>query len=412
MNIIGIIAEYNPFHNGHKYQIEYARNTLGADYVIIIMNGNFTQRGEAALINKYVRTQMALSGGADAVIELPVLYGTGSAEFFAKGGIQLLNELGCVQSVCFGSETTDIRLLHSLTSTIIEEPLSYRDELTALQKDGISYPRARMLALQKYHNQELPFLQKPNTILAIEYLKALKLSNSSIKAEPLQRMDSGYHSMELNEYSSATAIRHNYAKMGITTDLEHTLPSGTIELLSKSYHRNAPMKTEFFYPYVQYNLVKPNAGIEDILDINNDLSNRIFAKYKPELSYEEFVQAILNKQYTRTRIQRCLIHILLNIRGSEMEQQISGNTMHYARLLGFRKESSPLLREIRKHSSIPLLQKVAEGCSMFKYSDKAAYSLLRYDIAASDLYEQVCYQTYHNTMNDEYTHGVIIQDTL
>ena len=139
MNIIGIIAEYNPFHNGHKYQIEYARNTLGADYVIIIMNGNFTQRGEAALINKYVRTQMALSGGADAVIELPVLYGTGSAEFFAKGGIQLLNELGCVRSVCFGSETTDIRLLHSLTSTIIEEPLSYRDELTALQKDGRSY---------------------------------------------------------------------------------------------------------------------------------------------------------------------------------------------------------------------------------------------------------------------------------
>ena len=172
MNITAVIAEYNPFHNGHQYQLDLARKQTHADYVIVIMNGDFMQRGVPAYWNKYTRAAMAVAHGADAVFELPVLYGTGSAEFFARGGVRLLQQLNCVQHLCFGCETDDLELLNALAALFVQEPEEYRLQLNKFLSQGISFPKARaqaasdFISLPGYSKQDLEaLLTQPNTIL-------------------------------------------------------------------------------------------------------------------------------------------------------------------------------------------------------------------------------------------------------
>lgn len=416
MNITGIIAEYNPFHNGHQYQFDYIRSQLNTDYIVVVMNGDFTQRGEAAILNKYDRASMALDAGADLVLELPVLYGTGSAEFFATGGIRLMNELGCIDQICFGSEVEDSELLKMIVSIYLQEPDLYKTELNRQLKNGISFPKARTQALSYYAKashlalpKDLFFLQQPNTVLAIEYLKALEQQHSNIKPVLITRMDSGYHSTNLGQYASATAIRKTYESEGMTEALREPLPSHVFAMLEHAYEQTAPMQTEYFYPYLQYCFWKGRRPLSEIQDISEDLSNRMLAVYRPEYTYDQLLNAILNKQYTMTRIQRSLLHILLDITKQDVKIQLESESMHYARVLGFRRESSALLRHIHSHSAIPLLQQVAVGYSQFQKDNLTAWQLLKYDIETAQLYEQVCYQTFHHKIHNEYTTGIIIR---
>lgn len=416
MNITGIIAEYNPFHNGHLYQFDYIRSQLNTDYIVIVMNGDFTQRGEAAILNKYDRASMALSAGADLVLELPAMYGTGSAEFFAEGGIRLLNELGCVDQLCFGAETDNLELLKTIASICQKEPESYKAELNRCLKCGISFPKARTEALSCYANragialpEDVTFLQEPNVVLAIEYLKALERQCSNMKPILLKRKDSEYHCSLLHTYASATAIRKAYESNGTTEALREALPTHVYEMLQYAYQQSAPMRTEYFYPYLQYCFWKPHRPFSDIQDISEDLSHRMQEVYRPEYSYEMLIDAILNKQYTRTRITRSLLHILLDITKENVNRQLISESIHYARVLGFRKESSALLRHIRSHSSIPVLQTPARGRSLFQWDNQTAWQLLNLDIEAAQLYEQVCWQRFHHNIHNEYTTGIIIK---
>lgn len=418
MNITGIIAEYNPFHNGHRYQLQTARSRTRADYVLVVMNGDFMQRGVPALWNKYLRAAMAIEHGADAVIELPVLYGTASAEYFAFGGIQLLHQLNCINQVCFGCETENLAPLQSIADLLVREPDSYRLLLNRQLSLGNSYPKARAAAiLQLTELDSVPepevLLAQPNTILAIEYLKALNRLHSSIRPVPCLRRDSGYHSHRLSEaYASATAIRKEYIRQGCTPELNQVLPPSVFSELQQAYQTSSPIDMEDFYPYLQYMLWKPNCKLTDYLDITEELEHRIRSVYRPEATYQQFAEAVVNKQYTYTRIYRSLLHILLDIRKTDMERQSASKTMHYARLLAFRKEAAPLLKEIKGHSEIPMITKLTRGLRLLsEQGDRDGLHLLEQDIACAHLYEQARSGRYGIPAVNEYTRGLIIGDS-
>ncbi len=436
MNITGIIAEYNPFHNGHAYQLEQARLRTNADYLVVVMNGDFMQRGLPAGWNKYTRAAMAVAHGADAVIELPVLYGTASAEFFATGGVRLLRQLSGVQSLCFGCETDQIELLKPIATHLSNEPENYRLRLNQLLSEGLSFPKARAQATcETLPNGAIPkeqlefLLTQPNNILAIEYIKAILREQSDITPVACLRTDKGYHETSLNvspngllssssesvsgnlnlSFASATAIRNVYNKQGMTSELEAVLPDTSILKLQNEYGVRAPISPEDFYPYLQYCLWRQDIELTDYLDISEDLANRIRSVYRPEFTYEQLVEAIVNKQYTYTRIYRCLLHIILDIRKSTMETQLSSNSMHYARLLAFRKDSSGLLRYWNENSEIPIINKVSDGLRKLRSQNcNLGVDLLEMDIASAHLYEQVAARRYGCTAYNDFTQGVIM----
>lgn len=215
MKIIGIIAEYNPFHNGHAYQITTIRERTGADFVIVAMSGDFVQRGAPAILDKYARAQMALSCGADLVLELPALWATASAEHFAMAGVTLFEKMGLVDGICFGAETDNLPLLTAIADILADEPEAYRTLLASYLKTGAAFPKARASALADFvamHEMHLTddlheVLSSPNNILAIEYLKALRRRHSSMTPYLIRREGSGYHDTALAPTASATGIR-------------------------------------------------------------------------------------------------------------------------------------------------------------------------------------------------------------
>lgn len=215
MKVVGIVAEYNPFHNGHRYHIEEARKCTGADFVVVVMSGDFVQRGEPAVIDKYHRTEMALSQGADLVLELPAAFACASAEYFATGAVSLLHALGCVDTLCFGSECGHLDLLEEIADLFIQEPSEYKEYLKTALKSGYSFPAARDEALKEYFAEDLvktaqiaSVLSAPNNILGIEYIKALKVLGSSIRPVTITRMGQGYHETTFSDsFCSATALR-------------------------------------------------------------------------------------------------------------------------------------------------------------------------------------------------------------
>ena len=442
MKITGVIAEYNPFHNGHKYQLEAARKLTGADYILVVMNGDFMQRGLPAFWNKYARAEMAIQNGADAVIELPTLYGTASAEYFALGGIRLLHQLGCIDHVCFGCETEQLPLLDRIADLLLQEPESYRQVLNRYLNQGVSFPKARTQAILTtlpltdktlpksnasspsgtglngtkldgaiFNKSELEtLLTKPNTILAIEYLKAIKKLNSPILPVPCLRTDAGYHSEQLQEdLASATAIRKEYLETGCTPALEQTVPPSVFASMKQSYQKEAPVTMEDFYPYLQYALWKPIRPLTEYLDIHEDLANRISSVYQPDYSYVQLVEAIVSKQLTYTRVQRALLHILLDIRKEEMTRQLESDSLHYARLLAFRQEAAPLLRKLKRNSKIPIINRLKNGQRLLENAgDTEGISLLNLDISSAHLYEQTRCRHYGIPAVNEYTQGVLM----
>ncbi|WP_455718849.1 tRNA(Met) cytidine acetate ligase, partial [Anaerosporobacter sp.] len=215
MQVVGLITEYNPFHNGHAYHIQKAKEITNADYVIVIMSGNYVQRGTPAIIDKYSRTLMALNNGADIVIELPVIYATASAETFAAGAIRILHDLGIVNSICFGSECGDLTLLSSIAKALCIESEEFRDTLLKYLRQGLSYPMARKHALlntielSNYTNQQIEqVIESSNNILGVEYLKALYRLSSNIVPYTILREGSGYNDLTLDTtFSSASALR-------------------------------------------------------------------------------------------------------------------------------------------------------------------------------------------------------------
>lgn len=407
MKVAAIIAEYNPFHNGHKYLIEETRRLTGADYILALMSGDFIQRGGPALCNKYLRTEMALSCGVDAVLELPALYALSSAEFFASGSISLLSQLGIVDVLAFGSEAGDTALLTETAERLCSISPHREAKIADLLKEGYSYPAARAKALglsasvQSRQDEVLPsdqtapkdLLCSPNNILGIEYCKALTYFQSSIKPFSIRRAGNDYHQSSLSTdasvFGSASAIRRALEAASLDEITPH-LPAQVFELMEKQDILHTYLTSDDFSALMHYKLLSGQSeGFSKYLDCTPDLSDKI-CKYLPEYTtISDFIFKLKSKDLTYTRISRVLFHILLNITYPEWYRDFASTHKPYtpyARLLGFRKDASCLLSSIRKNSSVPLISKLADASSLL---DEKAYALLSKDIYCASVYESV-----------------------
>lgn len=388
MKVNGIVAEYNPFHNGHAYQMQHAKEATGADYTIIVMSGNFMQRGAPALLDKFTRAKMALNNGADLVLELPTCYAASSAEFFAKGSVGLLDKLGVVTNLCFGSECGNIDTLSRIAEIFYTEPEPYAESLRCNLKKGMSFPIARTWALLQYApslSDDKDVLSSPNNILGIEYLKALMSRESRITPFTTTRVGADYHDKRLGtNQCSAIAIRQSVAAGHDLSYLVSQMPLNAYELLCISLVQQKPLFADDLSSALQYKLLTEySSGYDQYQDISSDLSDRIRNLLPSFTGYTSFCDLLKSKDMTYTRISRCLLHILLNMTKEEFESCKALDYIPYARVLGFRRDAAPLLTEIKKNSSIPLVTSLADARQSL--SDEAL-RMLDQDILRNQIY--------------------------
>ncbi len=412
MKVIGIIAEYNPFHNGHKYQIDELKRRTEADYVIIAMSGNFLQRGVPALCDKYTRTRMALSCGADLVLELPSVWATASAEYFAHGGVHLLHHTGVVTHLGFGAETDNPEALRCLSSILKEEPVSYKKALSVELKKGNPFPTARKNALLSIKN-EYPFghfpldtldelLDAPNNILALEYLKALPETMIPVL---IQRKGAGYHDSDINNpLPSATAIRE--AVFNSSTSFAQAMPAKAYAILQECAAKNALIHSDDLSDIIGYRLLSSaDEGYAEYADCNPEISNKIRNHLKNYSGFGNFCQTLKSRDLTYTRISRLLLHILLDIRQTDY---VLGKELGYApylRVLGFCKDAAPLLNAIKKEASVPLITKAADAASLLS---PEAYSFFKKDLYVSSVYQQIMTVRKQQPPANDYTSPIVI----
>ena len=389
MNVTGVIAEYNPFHKGHEYQLQELKKQTNSDYLIIAMSGNFLQRGVPAILDKYTRAKMALQNGADLVLELPSVWATASAEYFAAAGVALLGSTGVVKTIGYGVESDNKELQLKLCQLFSSAPKSYDEELLSNQKKGLSYPLARAAAanvlLLDFSSEEVSaFLAKPNNILALEYEKAISKWNhtalSPMESHALLRIGDHYHDTEAHStFASATAIR-NLLQEG--KDIRSFVPSNVAEILENS-------KDHFVFPedissmLYERLLFYRDMGYEEFADCTAALSNKITNSVYSYRSFSQFCEYLKSKDLTYSRISRVLLHILLNIKKEDYCRKDSMHMIPYLRVLGFRSTAKELLREIKKEASSPLITKVADASQILSSSD---YAFFKKDIFAADLY--------------------------
>lgn len=422
MKTAGIIAEYNPFHNGHAYHIAKTKELTGADYLIAVISGDFVQRGMPALLDKYLRCETALSQGADLVLELPAAYAAASAEFFAMGTISLLDKLGAADSVCFGSECGDLHILSYLAGRLKEESPAFQEAIQRELKAGFPYPAARERAIESCHQipgalspaEELTcdeinsLVKEPNNILAIEYLKSLKRRNSSLTPYTIKRKGADYHDTAANAaFPSASAIRSLY-QTGREPNLTEIMPDTVLSLLKREYQKRFPIFPNDFSLCLYYRLLlekSRNTSLPLYQDVSRELGQRIYNELPSFQNYEDYAKHIKTRQYTQTRINRSLLHILLDIRAKDYQYYSQHDFIPYARVLGFRKSSSALLSHIKKNASIPLITKLADADRIL---DTCGKKMLRQDIFAADLYRRVQEEKFKTTLGNEYTEGLHI----
>ena len=401
MSTVGIIAEYNPFHTGHAYQIFRARELTGADHVIVIMSGDFVQRGAPAVMDKYLRTRLALEGGADCVLELPVWMATASAADFAEGAVSIFDELGCVDYLCFGSEAGRLFLLERAAGLFLEEPAGFRSILKQHLSLGKSFPKARKAAWEGFSGENGDFLDLPNNILGISYLMALKKRNSSIRPVTVSRIGS-FHSTGLNrEYASASALREKLLKnrellkqkenrdrflLPFPEEILPFFPNTPARvLLQQEYCRSYPLDTDDFWIILKEKLLSEAECAGQYADFPTELSNRLKACHFTCTDYQELAERLKTAAFTRSRIDRGLMHILLNIRQEDVARLKRSGQALYTRVLGFRKSHADLLKDMVSRSHIPVLTTALPPRTL---SEAAAFSY-EMDARAANLYETV-----------------------
>ena len=428
MKIVGLITEYNPFHNGHEYHIQKSKEVTGADAVIVVMSGNFVQRGAPAIMPKHLRAKVALKSGASLVLELPVCFSTGSAEYFAQGAVALLDSLGCVDSLCFGSECGEIDSLTRIARVLADEPEEYRTILRSYLKEGFAFPLAREKALTDYlQDRSLSrILSSPNNTLGVEYIKALIRLKSSIRPYTILRKDSRYHADTLETdcgFSSATAIRklllfsgsslrtdmdtpYDEPKLSsVLTRLEDHVPPECVSLLERTHLIRYPVYSNDFSLLVKYQLMQESRGtLTHYADISEELANRIMKHLNDFQNFDQFCDLLKTKEVTYSRISRALLHVILGIRSSLFEQLREDRMVHYARMLGFVRKDREVLSLIKNRSSVPLIPKLSDMDALSERGEQ----MLHLDIFASNLYESVISNKFKTPFCNEYSHPLVI----
>ena len=434
--VLGIIAEYNPFHNGHLYHLlkskeeakkaintdanlkaNQSKNTknsknknLDDDAVVAVVGGNFTQRGEPSLVDKWTKAEMAIANGVDLVIELPVLYSISSAENFADGAIKILNSLKIVDSVSFGTETEDLNKLNIIANTLFKEPKEYKDLLSSELKSGKSFPKAREKALVKYlqdlknnisvmpisrtsttesldpqYANFASIMSSPNNILGIEYLKALKKYSSNIKPINIVRKDVGHLSLDYTgQIASATAVRNLVYSNHLKDVKTYTTPA-SFTILSEELKKGHFVKDlSRFENIIIYNFRNMSlAEIANLPDVSEGLEHLIKKAANSCNTINEFINIVRSKRYTETRIKRILLYCLLGITKKDMA--ISKKNTPYIRVLGFNEQGKNLISQIKKANP-----KLSIITSVKKFEDinlnKNLKIMLDKDIFATNVY--------------------------
>lgn len=439
MKTTGIIAEYNPFHNGHLHQIKTIRHQTDTDVIVVVISGDFVQRGTPAFTDKYLRTAMALAGGADFVFELPVIYASASAGLFALGGMALLESLGFVDRVCFGSECNDINILKQAADILLNGGSRFNFSVSQFVQSGVSYPMAQRMAIQKHFpgiaGQICHVTASPNDILGIEYLKALELLKGSIIPFTIQRCGSGYNSQDYSvnkdNFISAAAIRNAFINESEPFNaVSGFIPLSTLDILSQNKERiniNENMFSGVLYYKLREIACTGNdkeamKRLMEFLDVSEALAGRIIKNICNYNTFTGFVKMLKTKQYTYSRVCRSLIHILLNIRTDSYNIKLpvsTGDSINplqvtpYARLLGMNKDRSHILKNIKNNV---LVTKTADATRLFKNSillkhhglENFAKETFEKDIFAASLYRIISHQD-NNPCPDEYRAGIIIK---
>lgn len=415
MKTVGIIAEYNPFHSGHRYQFDQVRAMTGADYIVVVMSGDFVQRGEPAVYDKYTRASIALSSGADLILELPSCFAVSSAEDFAACGTAVLDCLGTVDLLCFGSEAGELSLLQKAARILVQEPEGYRKILLERQKEGVSFPKARGEALTACIRCESPCgsqesaaelekaLTSPNNILGIEYLKALYRRQSRIRPVTIKRTGQGYHGTELPSgdcFPSASALRqairqknfdyfHDFHELG----QDSCPPAVFADDLSQIFN------------WKLLELLESRVSLTDFADFSPEMAARLERRALDFTTFTGRIEQLKTKQYTYTRISRALLHLLLGITSEQLADARSRDYVSFIRILGFRRSALPLLNRIKQSCGLPLVTKTADARRLL---DSRSLELLNRDMYASHLYQSIQFQKSGICPKNEYTRSVII----
>lgn len=425
MKIVGLITEYNPFHAGHLYHMQQARELTGADYCVVLMSGSFVQRGEPAIFDKYRRTKAALLAGADLVLEMPVAFSTASAHEFAAYGVALLSAIG-VDAVVFGSECGQIEILKQAAYALNHESAEFQERLRKGLKAGLTYPQARAKALgetqaggtrvenvEDFHtNTDVSnshiwssILNSPNNILGIEYLRAAEDLHSPMEFYTISREGSGYHEDTLADanFPSASAIRGIIRNsLSKDKDLLDILASHLPAVTHPAYTGAVPVFVDDFSELLNAAVLQMQATFS-IADLSPELAARLAKPPYFPLSFEERIQALKTRQLTYTRVSRALLHLVLGMREEDISRWKEEGYALYARILGFCRQSSPLLSCLHKKSSIPLITKMADAAQNLSPS---ALALLEQEVYASHLYQTVRMKR-SGVFQNEYTEGLV-----
>ncbi|MBQ6229955.1 MAG: nucleotidyltransferase family protein [Eubacterium sp.] len=395
MSTVAIVAEYNPFHNGHKYHLDESKKLTGAEHAMAVMSGNFVQRGEPAVFNKLIRAEAAVRNGLDLVFELPVRFSTASAQDFAYASVEMINSLGIAEYLSFGAETDDINVLKKISDCLTNETASFKASLNDYLKEGNSFPKARSLALTEEFGEEYAeILSTPNNILAIEYLSALTKLDSNIRPVAVKRFGAGHDSdITDNKYASGKLIRESL-KAG-NESISTFIPEDISERPIFSSDIQSILNIELMK--LQRNIDAPSE-YSNILDITPDILNKLRNLSLPA-SYEDMIDSLKSKELTRSRICRVLIHLLLGIR------DIKGiKYCPYATLLALRKDSSHLLRSINEKSDITIINKRSD----YKPDSEYASALYIYDRLATDIYNLLFYSKTNINRPNELASNIVL----
>ncbi|SEF41014.1 Predicted nucleotidyltransferase [Eubacterium ruminantium] len=388
MSTVAIVAEYNPFHNGHLYHLNEAKRLSNAEKAFAVMSGNFVQRGEPAILNKLARAGVAVKNGLDLIFELPVRYSTSGAQDFSFSAVEMINSLGIADHIAFGAETNDINRLYKISECLTKESCSFKTSLNDHLKEGHSFPKARSMAvIDEIGDDYTEDLSSPNNILAIEYISALTRLDSDITPVIIPRKGISHDSdVTSGEFASGKRIR----ELIVTQDKEEIcLQNSSINtLLPENTYEGTGLLREFISTndisaLLNLSLINLQHGSDEftpdsILDINETLFNKI-KKLKLPMSYEDIIQALKTREMTEARIRRVLLHIILGIKDIKPSDSLF---CPYATLLAFRRESSELLKKAADKSKIEIVNKR----SAYKPADKYTDTLYEYDKKATDIY--------------------------
>ncbi len=429
MSTVGIVCEYNPFHEGHLYQVEQAKKLTGADHVVCFMSGNFLQRGIPALADKFTRAEAAVRCGVDVIFEIPFVYSTASARDYATAAVTMMDMSGAIDYISFGAETDDLALLSQIAGIVENEPPQVSDSIRRSMASGMTYGAARAAAIVEYlqgkdiarkdssndsssspESNISSVMSSPNNILAIEYLAALKRIGSKIKPVIIKRLISDYNSSEaVHDICSASAIRSLLGNSDIKT-IERHVPEECYRILNTNYRKTFPVFEDHMSSllaaarllYGRYDISSSLSSSGEIVDLDQDLYNRM-SKIDSDMSFSDTAKSLKSKNYTLTHIQRALLHYVMQLTKTDYDSYKSDGWIYYLRLIGLNARAGGIVKQIKKNSDIPVITRAPEAASRLSTAGK---SMFGYDVKSTAIYNSLVCSAYGTKLKNEYEHTI------